>query len=94
MSERIVVIYERGILRPVKPLRLPEQTWLEIQLMPPTQPMNPTTIRQMLRETGVIGERPALMPEDMISEEQLSTAARKAAIDGPLSELILSQRDE
>ncbi|MCA9922415.1 MAG: antitoxin family protein [Anaerolineales bacterium] len=33
MSENIAVIYEKGVLRPLQPLSLPERTHLEIRIV-------------------------------------------------------------
>jgi len=48
MSENIAVIYERGILRPLKPLRLPEYAQLEIRII--TTDLAAHTAKEMARQ--------------------------------------------
>jgi predicted DNA-binding antitoxin AbrB/MazE fold protein len=94
INERIAVVYEHGVLRPIEPLRLPEHTRLEIQLIAPTQLVTKADVRQILQEAGVIGERPSLVSGKLVSEEELLAAARELNINGLLSEWILRERDE
>ena len=94
MSETITVIYEQGILRPLKPLTLPESARIEIQIvsrLPVSREKD--QVRQVLLDAGIIQSRTPTKPLQPISEELLAQAASALAEAGPLSELVIAERD-
>ena len=95
MSESITAIYERGVLRPLKPLNLPEQTQVEIQIVASTSASEEEKqqARQALLEAGVIRRQPTVTPIEPVSETDLAAAARTLGATGSLSELILAERE-
>jgi len=94
MSETITVIYERGVLRPLKPLALPESTRVEIQIVSqPSAGQEKDRVRQALLDAGIIQPRTPTKPLQSVSEELLAEAASALAEAGPLSDLIIAERD-
>ena len=96
MSETIVTIYEQGVLRPLKPLSLPENTQVRIQIVAPTLPAQEERlrVREALLDAGVIRPRQLTEPVQPVSEAELEKAARALAAAGPLSELVMAEREE
>jgi len=95
VSETIVAIYERGVLRPLTPLGLPENARVQIQIVaqPPAVDEERRRVRQALLDAGIIRPRPPAEPAQPVSEAQLAEAAAALAAAGPLSELIIAERD-
>jgi predicted DNA-binding antitoxin AbrB/MazE fold protein len=97
MSETVTAIYEQGVLRPLTPLDLPEHEEVQIQIITP-RPHTKTTekqrARQVLLAAGVIRPHPTIKQEQPISESRLASAARSLAKAGPLSDVIITERDE
>jgi predicted DNA-binding antitoxin AbrB/MazE fold protein len=95
MNESIAVIYEGGVLRPLQPLSLPEHTRLEIQLVRRRRSTSdPRKLAyDVLQAAGIISVQLPTEDLPMISEAQLAAAARDLAVAGPLSELIIAERE-
>jgi len=95
MNESIAVIYEGGVLRPVEPLTLPEHSRLEVQIVRRRRRTGDERRRayEALRSAGIIGVQPPVEDLPKISEAQLAAAARDLAAAGPLSELIIAERE-
>src|SRR5436190_23159889 len=95
MSETIHAVYEQGVLRPLTPLHLPEHTQVEISINPITNAEEERQrVRQALIAGGVIRPpQPPSTPIQPISEEALAAAAQALANAGPLSELIITERE-
>ena len=97
MSETVAAIYEHGVLRPLTPLDLPEHAHIQIKIV--VQPLTTTTasersrVRQALLDAGIIGPRVPVGLASPVPETQLVAAARALAAAGPLSELIIAERD-
>jgi len=91
-----VAIYEKGVLRPLQPLRLPERTRVQIQItVPPSEGDGERQrVLQALLEAGVIQPRPDVESVGSVPDEQLAAAARELAAAGPLSELIIAARED
>ena len=97
MNESIAVIYEGGVLRPLQPLALPERTRLEVQLVrrrrragrPASSWL--TTPCKPRASSASASCRPRDLPT--ISEAQLAAAACDLSVAGPLSELIIAERE-
>lgn len=95
MKETIVAIYEQGVLRPLTPLILPEHTHVQIQIVAPAPAVQEERhwVRQALLDAGVIRFRPPAEPVQPVSEAQLAAAADALAAAGPLSELVIAERE-
>jgi len=95
MGETISVVYERGVLRPLKPLLLPDRARVEIQIMAQSLDAEDERqrVRQALLDAGVIRPRSQAEPVQPVSEEQLLGAAIALAEAGPLSELVIAERN-
>ena len=95
MTEVITAIYEQGVLRPLTPLHIPEHTRVEIQVA--VQPATGLEARQRvcaaLQAAGLAGATPADEMVVSVSEGQLAAAAQALGEAGPLSELIIAERE-
>jgi predicted DNA-binding antitoxin AbrB/MazE fold protein len=95
MAETITAVYEKGVLRPLTPLALPESSRVEIQIMgPAADPQDERQqVRQALQDAGLVRRQPATQPVKVVSEAQLAAAADSLAQAGPLSQLIIDERN-
>lgn len=95
MSETVTAVYEKGVLRPLTPLSLPESARVEIQIMSqaPGSQEPRQQVRQALTEAGLVRPRPVSQPVEPVSEAQLAAAAEALAQAGPLSDLIIDERN-
>jgi len=95
MGQAITAMYEQGILRPLTPLRLKERSLVQIQVV--SEPLVEDTEREetlrVLMEAGVIRPHPAAPPRLPVDEVRLAAARRALGAAGPLSELIIAERD-
>ncbi|MCA9979281.1 MAG: antitoxin family protein [Anaerolineales bacterium] len=97
MNNSIAVIYEKGVLRPLQPLNLPEQARLEIQIMPPQEAQLTETEQayRVLVEAGLIqSPLPLIHATEPLTAEERSLAASAYGQAGALSTLIIAERDE
>jgi predicted DNA-binding antitoxin AbrB/MazE fold protein len=95
MNTNIAVVYERGVLRPLMPLDLPERAQLEIRIVRQNEAAMTESEKayRALLEAGLI--RPSSIEEvEAVSEEERRRVADAYALAGPLSELIIAERDE
>ena len=92
--EQIAVVYERGVLRPLRPLTIPNHTRLNIQIMPrKMQKTDRQQALQMLVDAGLLyTASPSTEPP--ISDDELRDAAVAIGADGPLSDDVIFERDE
>lgn len=95
MNESIAVIYEGGVLRPLQPLALPEHARLEVQIVRPRRSAakQRKAVYDVLQAAGVIDAQAPIENLPTISEAQFAAAARDLAAAGPLSELIVAERE-
>ena len=94
-TEPILAVYEHGVLRPLQPLSLPEHTRVHIRIVPPLvddQGLK-QQVRQALVSARVIQPRVASPPLPKVTETDLIAAADALATAGPLSELIIEERE-
>ncbi|MDO8972004.1 MAG: DUF104 domain-containing protein [Saprospiraceae bacterium] len=93
MTEIITAIYEKGNLRLLKPLPLPDKSEIQIQILnlPSTERQK---ARSVLVEAGILVEPAQLQKASPVSEEALSLSAMRLAQAGSLSEQIIAARDE
>lgn len=93
MHGKITVVYEKGVLRPLHPLYLPEQTQLEIHILTPDD--SQLAAYQVLVQAGLIKATPASSAaKNTLSEREREVASDDYARAGSLSELIIAERDE
>jgi len=95
MNETITAVYERGVLRPLAPLLLPEHTQVKIRIVEqvPSLREERQRVRQALLAASIIRPHSPIEPVPPVSEAQLAAAANALAAAGPLSELIIAERD-
>jgi hypothetical protein len=78
-------------------LSLPEHTRVQIQNVAESPAVRKNEerrrVRQALLDAGVIRPQPQVDPLQPISEAQLAAASEALAMAGPLSELIIAERE-
>ena len=96
MNKTITVVYENGVLRPLTPLSLPEHTRIEIQIVeqPSADIPEREQVRQALVAAGIIRFQTTTEPVQPVSEAVLAAAAQALGQAGPLSDLIIAEREE
>ncbi len=96
MIKTVEAIYKEGILHPLKPLLLPEQARVQIQIIRQTPAIKSERqhARQALLKAGIIHPHHSVESKDAVSEAELSAAAHSLAMAGPISELIIADRDK
>lgn len=95
MSGNITVVYEKGILRPLRPLNLPERTRLEIRIVESGESSKTDVERayQALLQAGLVQIQPSMSIEPVSDDERLQ-AADAYGQAGPLSDWIITERDD
>ena len=96
MSQTITVIYADGVLRPLTPLDLPEQTEIELEVMRVATPEEDerSLVLRALADAGVIINKPyEPLPPSPISDEERERLGRVFAVGKPLSEIIVEERE-
>jgi predicted DNA-binding antitoxin AbrB/MazE fold protein len=101
MNQTITAIYAEGVLRPLAPLELPEQTEVELEIrttLPSENSALSERIRahQILVEAGLVRDTGLWQAEPVmpISPEEEEELGRAFAGDKPLSEIIIEEREE
>ncbi|MGH9845695.1 MAG: antitoxin family protein [Blastocatellia bacterium] len=101
MNQIVTAIYADGVLRPLVPLELPEQTEVELEVRPAATPENSALaerirVHQILVAAGIVvnHETWRALPEDPVSEEEQQELDRAFAGGKPLSEIIIEEREE
>jgi predicted DNA-binding antitoxin AbrB/MazE fold protein len=92
----VTAVYEQGVLRLLQPLSLPEHTCVRIQVLETEEGEEMNEVRRaeaVLIAAGLI--EPLSPPRDLpeISEKRLAEVADRYAVGGPLSEVIIAERD-
>ncbi|HEY7545284.1 MAG TPA: antitoxin family protein [Blastocatellia bacterium] len=98
MSHKITAIYENGILRPLAPLELPDNSRVEIEVRrvdAPTTTIHREQVRLALVDGGLSLRTPFTSSRDhtAISAERREELAHLFSADRPLSELIDEDRE-
>lgn len=93
MNGNISVIYEKGVLRPLRPLDLPEHTRLEIQIVNSAE----TTTEDAERAAQVLMAAGLIQPLAGVDVELVEESERRRVADafgeaGPLSDVIIDDR--
>ena len=99
MSTTFTAIYEKGILRPLSPLALPEHTRVEVRIIPwPVRTKKTSADRQVvydaLIDAGLVKTQASAESLPALSEADLLAAAEALAAAGPISDLIIAERAE
>lgn len=96
MNNPVSAIYEKGVLRLLTPLSLPEQTQVQVYVQPqstsPEAIAHRRQVQEILLATGL--SLPSSLPPDssLLSAERRAELAELFATGRPLSELILEER--
>lgn len=97
MTQLITAIYENGVLRPLTPLNLPEQTTLQIQIQPVLKRKtiaHRQKIHTALVNAGLTSSTINSVTSSPMAPEQRTVLAQKLALSGrPLSEIIIEERE-
>lgn len=96
MNTVVTAVYEQGVLRLLQPLTLPEHARVRIQVLEAEhgEGMDEASrAEDVLVAAGLI--KPLYPPLDLpqISEKRLAEVADRYAVGGPLSEVIIAERD-
>lgn len=101
MSQTITAIYANGVLRPLTPLELEDQSQVELEVRSVKSAESmPSEERQRIIEAlahaGLLANAPALFPitEEPVPEEEEEELAQIFAGEKPLSEIIIEERQE
>lgn len=94
MGKGITVVYEKGVLRPLQPLEIPDNSQLEIQILEFSGEPNGELLaaRRALQEAGVISQG-AVVEVTEVGEEELEQAYEALGAAGPLSKQIIDDRE-
>ena len=94
----ITAIYERGVLRPLTPLSLPEHARVQIQFQQVPAPDDANAHRVRVRDVLVaaglsLPASPSVPTADILSDEQREELALRFSGPRPLSDLIIEERE-
>lgn len=102
MSQKVIAVYENGVLRPLAPLNIPEHTQVEFELeaeavgAPDARAAHSQAVRAALRHAG-LSASPLPRPDGLPgrpSVEKRDELARLFSSQRPLAELISEDREE
>lgn len=96
MERSIAVVYEKGMLRPLSPLNLPEHTRLEIQIVEAEDESKHDAEKayQILIQAGLV--QPSVLRDRQpapISAKERREVADAYGLAGSLSDVIITERD-
>ncbi len=95
MTTIITAVYEKGLLRPLTPLNLPEHQTVRLQVMPDEAPRDEgAEAVRVLVAAGLMRPRPSVIPPDPVpAEERRALAERLSQAPGQsLSEIVIEDR--
>lgn len=97
MTETVIAVYENGVLRPLRPLKLRERQTVRLQIVleEPTESEDESAVR-MLVEIGTLTPPPGRTDVEPISEQERHELADRLghAPGKPLSEIIIEDRGD
>ncbi len=97
MTEIVTAVYENGVLRPLRPLKLRERQTVRLQIVPeePTEGEDETALRTLV-EIGTLTPPPGRTDVEPISEQERRELADRLghAPGKPLSEIIIEDRGD
>lgn len=99
MNSTVIAIYENGVLRPLTPLALPEHARVQVHVEQVLASTDVAENRRRVREALVAAGLSLLTPDSppvssSLSAERREELARLFAAGGPLSELIIEERED
>jgi predicted DNA-binding antitoxin AbrB/MazE fold protein len=96
MSELIMAIYDQGLLRPLKPLDLPDRQTVIIQVLSEVVSDKAEQVIQFLVKFGLLTPPSGHSQVIPVSESERQTIANKfaKAAAKPLSQMIIEERGE
>ena len=97
MSQIIQAIYENGVLRPLAPLDLPENSVVEIDVRDVKQNGEKThsdKVSEVLRRAGLSSPLNIKVPEVRLSDDERRKLSELFSVGKPLSEIILEERED
>jgi predicted DNA-binding antitoxin AbrB/MazE fold protein len=98
MTETILAVYEKGVLRPLEPLYLRERQQVYIQVVPQEKEDEGAAAIRVLVEAGLMRppDREVPPPPDPVSEDERRALAEllTRAPGKPLSEIVIEDRGE
>lgn len=96
MSELVMAIYDQGLLRPLKPLNLPDRQTVMIQVLSEVVSDKADEVMQLLVKTGLL-----IPPSGSSKVKSVSSKERQRIADAlgkatakPLSQVIIEERGE
>lgn len=94
MEETITAIYGHGVLRPLRPLELPEHARVEITIRAQGQVAEQRRkIEMALQAAGLLAAAPTLAPSrSSLSPERREELARRFGQGKPVSEIVIEDR--
>lgn len=95
MEQIITAVYENGVLRPLKPLKLPEHKTVNIQILPDQVIEQFEAALQLLVEEGAVSLPGSTASEPVSTEERLKLTQDLAKMGNvSLSEKVNAERNE
>jgi predicted DNA-binding antitoxin AbrB/MazE fold protein len=97
MSQIIQAIYENGILRPLAPLNLSENSIVEIDVRDVKENGEKThsdKVSEVLRRAGLSSPLNIKVPEVKLSDDERRKLSERFSVGEPLSEIILEERED
>ena len=96
MAEIVTVVYEKGLLRPLSPLKLNEHQTVRIQILPEKAGDEVDESLQRLIADGLLTPPPGHSEVEPMSETERRELAKTLgkAPGKPLSEIIIEERGE
>jgi predicted DNA-binding antitoxin AbrB/MazE fold protein len=95
MSTELTAIYENGVLRPLTPVALPERARVRLAILSEDEPEDELSRAEAaLIAAGLV--KPAHRQAGLraISQERRTELALLYAVGGPLSEVVIAERDD
>ena len=96
MSQVVMAIYEQGLLRPLKPLNIPDQQMVCIQVLTETAIQGVDQAIQLLVKAGLL-----TLPSNQTESDPVSVEERRRVADNlgqaaskPLSQIVIEDRGE
>jgi len=96
MNSTVIAVYEKGVLRPLAPLALPEQARVQIHIQPialADAAAHRHQVREALVVVGLSLPTPEIPPPSgLLSVDRRDELAHLFSAGRPLSELIIEER--
>jgi predicted DNA-binding antitoxin AbrB/MazE fold protein len=96
MAEQVRAVYEKGVLRPLRPLNLREHQMVHIQILAEEEKEDAAAVVRLLAAAGLITPPPGHSDESPATEEERRALAERLghAPGKPLSEIIIEDRGD